>query len=526
MFSSSRPVRLRRSFARPRKRCLTRFSGDVSVGGDNTDPNISSMYGYFNVAFNPFNYGFLQWGFQTTPQELAGAGAGIAPKQIGLPMGKVLGGSHSINACAYVQGHASDFDRIAEETDDRSWKFHNLSYLRRQLENELDLHKTGMEQVGADQFVKTAEEVLGLPYNDNPLDGDQYGIGAAFWTAKQTDAGGVRMTSYDVFVEPVLQKKFDFQGKVDVVTYSVVEKLLFDSEDPTKVIGVSTFNTRSNLPFEFYASKEVIVSAGTYSSPKILMLSGIGPQEHLDSLGIETRIPLEGVGKNLRDHYAVGTFWQLADLPSASPLLFQQPSFNVFGPETDGPPSYQMELSGTFGSITPLKQDSVGTVELQSTDPMASPLINPNVLSTEDDIQRIVDGLKTILIPYFSSLVEQNLITEGSFSLSQTDDELWNFVVNNIGTNHHPTGTCKIGSSDDPMAVVDKDFKVYGTKNLRVVDGSIFPLTPSGNTNASIMTAAMLASRKLKREYRSSMYHRDDEDEEDDEDEDESSSSD
>ena len=359
----------------------------------------------------------------------------------------------------------------------------------------------GKDQVGAKEFVKTAEDVLGLPYNSNPLDGDQYGIGPSYWTAQKSAAGGVRVTAYDVYVEPILQERNRRSGQVDVVTYSVVEHLIFDPNDDTKVIGVSTFNTRSMLPFEFFASKEVIISAGTYNSPKILMLSGIGPQEHLDSLVIETRVPLDGVGENLRDHYAIATFWSLVDLPEASPFLFQQPSFNIFGPEKDGPPSFQMELSGTFGSVTPLRQDSKGTVRLQSTDPMAPPLIDPNVLSTSGDIKRLMKGLKTMLIPYFSSLVDQNLIAEASFSLSMSDDELWHYVVNNVGTNHHPTGTCKVCAPDDDKAVVDKDFKVYGTTGLRVIDGSIFPLTPSANTNAAIMTAAMLGAKKIKREY-------------------------
>lgn len=378
----------------------------------------------------------------------------------------------------------------------------NLTYLFMFLRStDFDLVEFGMDQVGADEFVKTAEDVLGIPYNSNPLGGDQYGICPSYWTAKESDAGGVRVTAYDVYVEPILHERNSRPGQVDVVTYSVVEHLIFDPEDDTKVIGVSTYNTRSMLPFEFFASKEVIISAGTYNSPKILMLSGIGPQEHLDSLGIETRVPLDGVGENLRDHYAISTFWSLVDLPEASPFLFQQPSFNIFGPEKDGPPSFQMELSGTFGSVTPLRQDSMGSVRLQSTDPMAPPLIDPNVLGTSDDIKRLVKGLKTMLIPYFSSLVDQNLIAEASFSLSMSDDELWHYVVNNVGTNHHPTGTCKIGAPDDDKAVVDKDFKVYGTTGLRVIDGSIFPLTPSANTNAAIMTAAMLGAKKIKREY-------------------------
>lgn len=438
------------------------------------------------------------------PQKFAGAQNKAVPERsISLPAGKVLGGTHSINAAAYVQGHASDFDDIAEELGDESWEFNKVRRFRRQLERTLDLVEFGMEQVGADEFVKTAKKALGMSYNKKPLNGKQNGIGPSYWTAEESPAGGLRVSTYDKFVKPMIHDRHDFKGKVDVVTHSMVEKLLFDPADDTKVTGVSTFNTRSNLAFEFHASKEVIISAGTYNSPKILMLSGIGPEEELKDAGVNTRIDLKGVGKNLRDHYAVATFWSLVDLPPASPFLFQQPSFNVFGPETTGPPSFQMELSGTFGSITPLCQDSVGFVKLVSSNPMEPLEIDPKVLDTPGDIDRMVEGLQTMLIPFFQSLVDQNLIAQASFSLSQTEEELRNFVINNTGTNHHPTGTCMIGAPDDDFAVVDKDFKVYGTKGLRVIDGSIFPHTPSANVNAAIMKTAMLGAHKVMDEYRS-----------------------
>ena len=472
----------------------------VEAGGDNTDPQVSSMFGYFNVAFNQFNYGFLHWGYETTEQTMEGGASlsnNYSPKKIDLPQGKVLGGSHSINAIGYVQAHASDFDAIAQLTGDVQWEFQNTKNLRNKLELGLDLVKFGMNQVGASEYVATANDVLGLPYNSNPLDGNQYGIGASYWTGKQGPNGGIRVSSYDAFVKPFLDKNGN-GGTIDVVTYSYVEQLIFDDQDPTKVIGVSTFNTRSNLPFEFYAAKEVILSAGTYNTPKILMHSGIGPEAHLDSLGIATVVDLPGVGENLGDHYAVSTFWNRGtNLQESTPFLFQEPTFNVFGPEPQGPTSYHMELSGTFGSIVDLRAESRGTVRLQSSNPKDPPVIDPNVLSTTRDVEALVTGLKTILIPFFTSLVNQDLVTEGNFRLSQSDDELRDWVLQNVGTNHHPTGTCKIGASDDEYAVVDKDLKVFGTSNLRVVDASVFPSTPSANTVASTMTVAAVASKKI-----------------------------
>lgn len=472
----------------------------IEAGGDNFDPSITNLSGYFDVAFNTFNYGFLQWGLQTTPQELRGLGEEVEPREIGLPMGKCLGGSHSINACAFVQGHSSDFDTIAAELGDPAWKWDATKRGRHRIRQTLDPIKVGIEQIGGKQFVTASEEALGLPYNAEPLDGDQYGIGASYWTAKEGVSSGIRVTAYEAFAKP-MSTTYAKDGKVDVVTFHQVEKLIFDD---TKVIGVSCKNTRANVSHEFHAKKEVILSAGAYNSPKVLMLSGIGASDQLDALGIETKVELKGVGENFRDHYSAATFWNLVDLPADAPILFQSPTFNVFGPEKKGPPSYQMEISGNFGSITPLRTQSVGTVRLGSADVDTPVTIDPNILGTAEDVQLYVDGLRTILIPFFRSLVDQNLISEGNFDLDWNDDELVDFVFKNLETNHHPTGTCKVGTSDDELAVVDKDFKIFGLSSIRVVDASIFPFLPSGNTNAATMTAAMIAVDKIAQEYRSS----------------------
>ena len=471
----------------------------VEAGGDNSDPSITNLSGYYDVAFNTYNYGFLQWGLQTTPQELTGVGKDVEPLEFSLPMGKCLGGTHSINACAFVQGHKSDFDTIATELGDKDWKWQATKNARHRIKKTLDPIRLGIEQIGGEEFVTAAETALGIPYNAEPLEGDQYGIGASYWTAQEGQSSGIRYTTYEAFAKPMSMPRAN-GGNVKVVTFHQVEKLLFDGN---KVIGVSCTNTRANVQQEFYAKKEVILSAGTYNSPKVLMLSGIGASDQLDALDIETKVELKGVGENLRSHYAVSTYWNLVDLPADAPILFQSPSFSIFGPEKNGPPSYQMEVSGNFGAITPLRTANVGTVRLASADPDTPVNIDPNILSTAEDLQLYVDGIKTILVPFFQSLVDQNLISEGNFNLDWNDDELVDFICEDISTKHHPTGTCKVGTSNDELAVVDNDFKVFGVSNLRVVDASIFPVVPSGNTNAATMTAAMIAVDKIVQEYNS-----------------------
>lgn len=475
----------------------------LEAGGDNTDPSIDSLFQYFNVAFNTLNFGWLQWGYESTPQTLQGAGVSVTPKTIGLPRGRALGGTHSINAAAYVQAHADDFNTIATDLGDKEWQWQHTKSLRKELEHTLNITKLDETQSGASDFIDTAHEVLHLPFNADPTQGDQYGISPSFWEAQPSDAGGIRTSSFDAFVRPLLgNDAHGNQGKIDVITFHQVEYLIFDESNSTKVVGVSTINTRANLTMEFYASEEVIISGGTYNSPQILMLSGIGPQAHLDSVGIETKIDLPGVGENLRDHYSANTFWSLVDLPDETPFIFNSPMLNMFGPEPHGQTSFQFELAGNFGSAMDLRQASVGTVRLQSSDPLASPLIDPNVLNVASDIDRLVDSLEKYLLPYFQGLIDKNLLAVGNIDPSATTADIRSFVLNNVDSNHHPVGTCKIGTSNDTMAVVNKDFIVLGTSNLRVIDASVFPVVPSANTNAATMTAALLGAEKIKQARR------------------------
>jgi choline dehydrogenase len=496
---------------------LARAGADVlliEAGGDNFNPAIESLHQYFNVAFNSYNYGFMQWDYSTTEQTMKGASLhqeivleAPSSKVISLPRGKVLGGTHSINAAAYVQANAEDFNLIAEELGDSEWDWKFTKNLRSGLEERLGgILELGIDQVGASDFIETANEVLGFPFNPDPTNGIQYGISPSFWTAKDSASGGRRQTSFDSFVLPLLgessrsEDSFRFQrGTVDVVTFHMVEHLIFDPTDATRVLGVSCHNLRSNTPTEFYATGEVIVSSGTYNSPQLLQVSGIGPKQHLEEMGIDVKLDLPGVGENLRDHYGVATYWNLVGLPATSPFLFQSPTLNMFGPEPEGQTSYQMELSGNFGSCVPLRQESAGTVRLQSNSSLDAPLIDPNVLSTSNDVEALVVCLRDFLLPFFKGLIAKDLLSPGNIDPDASDEDLQTFVINNIGTNHHPVGTCKVGSDLDELAVVDKNFLVRGMSNLRVIDASVFPKVPSGNTNAPTMTVAMLGARKILR---------------------------
>ena len=462
----------------------------LEAGGDNTDPAIKNMKEYFNVAFNPFDFGFLNWNYKTTPQNFL---EGSDPKIFTLPQGRVLGGSHSINATAFVTGHRNDFNRIARQLNDPEWSWDSIESYMEELKETLDTITYGKEQEGAIEHIKAAEK-LGFHYNKNCIKGQQNGICDAIWTGSVGDEGGVRSTSYDTYVRPLLT---DESVKLVSLIFHRVDKINFDINDPSRVVSVSAMNLRSNIPVEFTAEKDIIISAGTYASPKILLQSGVGPKNELEKYGITTHHDLIGVGKNLRDHYSVATFWNLESLTSVSPYLFSQPNFSIFGPEERGTPSYQFEISGGFGSVVPLRAKSVGEVTLGSNNPDDAPMINPRILSSQEDLDALVTGLRFFILPFFKDLVDQGIYSVGNINPLASNKELVDFVRNNINSSHHPVGTSKVGKSVDPFAVVDNNFLVHGTKNLRVVDASVFPVVPSGNINAPVMAIALLAADKL-----------------------------
>lgn len=423
-------------------------------------------------------------------------------KQIGLPAGRTLGGTGSINAAAYVQANEADFDDIAAATGDNQWKFKRTEGMRGRLERRIGITTLGLEQDFATDFVQAAHDSLGISYRADCSNGEQAGLCPSSWTAEPSSDGAQRHSSYDTFVRPLLFEKSNPDlGELDVVTFHEVEKLLFDdASDPTRVTGVQCFNSRVGETTTFTATEEVIVSAGTYNSPKILMLSGLGPSAHLASHGITTKVDLPGVGSNLRDHYSVSTQWNLASLPAAQPFIFQSPNFIAFGPETSGQTTYQLSLSGNFGSVSPLRQESVGTVLLGSSTFSDLPIIDPNVLGTTNDVDVLVAGVKDFLLPFFGSLIDSGFLSAGSLDpATATDAEIRMYVLDNVSSGYHAVGTCKVGdTATDAMAVVDSNFLVKGTPNLRVIDASVFPLVPSGNTNAPTMTVAMLGGKKLR----------------------------
>ncbi|WP_299005745.1 GMC family oxidoreductase N-terminal domain-containing protein [uncultured Shewanella sp.] len=463
----------------------------LEAGGDDSEPAIKDMKQYYNVAFNQFSYGFLNWHFVTEDQVFAD---GTGPVTFHLPQGKTLGGSHSINATAFVTGHRDDFNHIAREIGDQDWSWHRISKYIEQLKGTLKTITYAKEQLGAHSHIESAKKVLGFKYMKDCTLGQQNGICPTVWTGQEGEQGGIRSTSYDAFVRPLLSKN---KVKLVSLTYHRVDKVNFDINNPSRAVGVSALNTRTNIQTDFTSNKGVIISAGAYQSPKILLLSGIGPRDELEALDIPVYNELKGVGKNLRDHYGVSTFWKHENLDVKAPFLFNQPSLNFFGPEKRKATTYQFEISGGYGSVVPLKATSVGEVRLASANPEDYPLIDPNVLSTQADLEMLVTGVKDYLLPFFGDLVQKNIYSPINISPLATEQEIVDFVRENTESKHHPVGTAKVGAYNDPFAVIDHNFVVIGTDNLHVVDASVFPLAPSGNINTPVMAIALLAADKI-----------------------------
>jgi choline dehydrogenase len=262
----------------------------------------------------------------------------------------------------------------------------------------------------------------------------------------------------------------------------------------------------------------VILSAGVFDSPKLLLLSGIGDAEHLQSLGISVVADLPGVGQNLQDHPIVPVLYQATqDLHTASTSSAAEASLFVhtqgnldiapdlqflFGPSLLPPPGYIASEPGFTTLVCVTHPHNIGSVSLRSPDPKDAPVIRINYLQNEADVQKLAVGIKLIRQLFQTSVFDEfrgEEIAPGAEV--QSDEALEVYIRNTCSTVWHPVGTCKMGT--DPMAVVDSELRVYGVEGLRVVDASIMPTITTGNTNAPTIMIGEKAADFIKASHRS-----------------------
>jgi choline dehydrogenase-like flavoprotein len=487
----------------------------VEAGGRDTNPLIHMPVGFAKMTTGP-----LTWGLVTAPQRHANN------REIPYAQARVLGGGGSINAEIFTRGHPSDYDRWEAEGAE-GWAFKDVQkYFLRSEGNSIlsgEWHGTdgplGVSNLPSPNrtslaFVQSCQEI-GMPYNPDFNGAMQEGAGIY----QTTICGNRRCSAAVGYLKPVLGRK-----NLTVITGALVLRVVFQG---TRATGVE-YALKGAVQVAGAAS-EVIVTSGAIGSPKLMMLSGVGPAAHLRQHGISVVQDLPGVGQNLTDHFGIdivaelkghesldkynkphwavwagaqyflfnsgpvtsnvvegGAFWY-SNGPGSEPKPDLQFHFLCGAGAEAGVPSVPKSSSGvTLNSYT-LRPKSRGSVTLRSADPKDTPIVDPNFLAEPDDLRCSVEGVK-ISREIFSAPSLQKYIKVIRFP-DETVRSLADFeaYARQYGrTSYHPVSTCRMGK--DEMAVVDPALRVRGIDGLRVCDSSVMPSLIGSNTNApSIM---------------------------------------
>jgi choline dehydrogenase len=461
----------------------------------------------------------VNWLFQAEPSW------GTDGRVIDIPRGKTLGGSSSINGMVFNRGQNMDFDVWAQKGN-KGWSYSDLLPYFKRYENRLgDHNKTFRGTEGelpitdleyrdplCEAFIKGAVEE-GIPINNDYNGETQEGVSYV----QRTTQGRFRVSSARAFLNPVKSR-----NNLEIITNAFVTKILFKNKTATS-LNYSKGGSRGKK-LTLIANKEIILSSGVIKSPHLLHLSGIGPGKLLNDLGIDVVHDLKGVGMNLRDHFAprltaraknIETINEKAKgfklLREIGKYLIGKQSIVNLSPTlvycfwhsneairnhdlqmTFSPASYKEGVQSTLDdepgfTVAAWQQrpESLGWVKPKSNDPFDKPLIQPNYLDAEEDKRVVVAGLKLSRKLMHSRALSEYFDYEVYPGLDkQSDEELLQIARERGTTTYHQMGTCRMGPKTDPTAVVDNELKIYGLKNIRVIDASIMPTMLSANLHS------------------------------------------
>ena len=504
-------------------------SGEHSVlvlefGGTDAGPLIQ-MPGALSFPMNMPRY---DWGYKSEPEPHLGG------RQLVTPRGKVIGGSSSINGMVYVRGHARDYDHWADMGAD-GWNYASVLPYFKRMESwdaggpfpdagpgdpdwrgkDGPLHVSrGKRDIPLHQAFVNAGRQAGFEMTDDYNGQKQEGFGPM----EQTVHNGQRWSTANAYLKPALKRP-----NVDMVR-CMARRVIFN--DQKRAVGVEV--ERQGKIEIIYADREVVLAASSINSPKILMLSGVGPAAHLAEHGVDVIADRGGVGQNLQDHLElyiqqaciqpitlfkywnlpgkawVGLKWLLTRGGPGASNQFESAAFIRSKPGVEYPDiQYHFlpiavrydgqaasEGHGYQAHVGPMRSPSRGQITLRSGDPKDDPRIQFNYMSHEQDwidfrhcirVTREIFGQEAF-DPFRGKEIQPG-------DALQTDDELDGFIREHVESAYHPCGTCRMGQADDPLAVVDPECRVIGVDGLRLADSSIFPRITYGNLNGpSIMT--------------------------------------
>jgi len=500
----------------------------IEAGGPDRNPAI-----HIPAAYGQLHGSSVDWGYWTEPQP------GVDNRRMYQPRGKTLGGSSSTNAMAYVRGNRLDYDDWAA-LGNRGWSYADvLPYFIRSEHNEqfdqLDtayhgnsgpLNVTFAQHFRtplASAFVTSCQQI-GLPRNDDYNGRKQEGTGYFQFTIRNAR----RHSAAAAYLKPALNRP-----NLRVITQAHTHQIVCRND---VAIGID-FSIGKRPVQRAEARREVILAAGAFNSPQLLMLSGIGPADELRQHGIDCRLNLPGVGQNLQDHVMTGVSSLCTQAISANSSLKPLNLFRAMmqymvskkGPLTMSPleanaftwvdgatdrPNMQLHFTpvhigddyvgdmydaSTFPKTdgytilpTLLKPKSRGTVKLRSASPLDTPLIDPQYLTHDDDVRVLLAGVRQAIAVMEADAFgayRKRLQTPPDCA---SDDTILRHIRRQLETVYHPVGTCKMGN--DALAVVDDQLRVRGIDGLRVVDASVMPTIVSGNTNAPVIMIAEKAA--------------------------------